>query len=647
MRGQDFQIWLDGVTDSSWDTSVSSLSVASPLIDADDLAYSAANQSTALKSLEKYGRSITQENLATAFKVIGVRYGFPSGRWMSGAADLWKQNYSQSIVIPGGIKAPDPGQSLSGWAESQIDDWWGYLRNSGMGKAATRWISNKAASSFGNGVTALNDVPWVNIVIGIIRTGYRIFQAIGEDKDLKALAPFSNEIPDGYVYQVNPRRYDAGQDSAQGLVVVTALRDAAIGETLTDFVSPRSTAVRLDRVTSGNNVGWLMSADTSPAIHPECQGSDVPYAAGFGFAPGTGAIVDGYQAFAPLHTNAGAGGKCEPQWTDGLRWQATGDMLPTAQAILSTAWQMAMAGNAMQGTIDAPRASRRWQLFARNLAKQILDPALWARQPLNYDINPGAKIVWADFGGTSNACDFTRTLETLWDTAAAQMGWLRLRELVALHPELIVGGASQSEASSGTPAVLAAWAAGASQALGPTNSTYCEQGPAIAGFQGRIEICAPVKALESLQRRQLKNYQGAQGRAAVLLPYARPTDPIVSRFDASDTLSAQGRIDLLNDLLQRPEVCEVDPADIPLPDDGGFEDAVILRQSVVYAKKQQKCTPFAIKNLPGNYAAAAGPPPAVAPGLGLAAPAPAPSGSPGSALAALAAAAGLFYMMRR
>ena len=560
MRGQDFQIWLDGVTDASWDTSVSNISVFSPLINADSNAYQGANRSTALQSLETYGRSATQENLASAFKVIGVRYDFPNGRWMHGAANLWTENFSQAIVVPGGITAPAPGQNLSAWASGQIDDWWGYLRDSGMGKAATRWISDKAASNFGNSVAALSDVPWVNIVIGVIRTGYRIFQFASEKKQAEKRYTHSNEIPANYPFEVKPRKYSADADASQGKRVIQAFQDAALGENLTDFVSPRSTAVRLDRTRSGNYVGWLISADTSPALHPECQGYDVPYASGFGFAPGTGAIVDGYQAFAsPHNTNVGAKGDCDPKWAYGLTWQATGDMLPTPQSILATAWQMAMAGNALQGTIDAPKASRRWQLFSRNLAKQILDPTLWSQQPLNSQLNMGAFITWADYAQKSNACDFTRTLETLWNSAAEQLGWLPLRELVALHPELVVGGASKSEAKSPTPSLIAAWASGASQALGPFNSTFCEQGPKSSGFQGRIEICAPVKALESLQNRQLKNYQGTQGRAAVLLPYARLTDPIVSRFDASNTLSAQARIDLLNDLLQRPEVCEVDP----------------------------------------------------------------------------------------
>jgi len=389
-----------------------------------------------------------------------------------------------------------------------------------------------------------------------------------------------------------------------------------------------------------------MAPDTFPSNYPECEGATKPYRNGFGFAPGTGAVVDGFQAFAALHTNSGAGGSCDPAWAQGLEWTATGDMLPTAESILATAWQLAMAGNAMQGTIDAPKASRRWRLFARNLAKQILAPQLWATYPLN--TNSLGSVLWASHAQTQNACDFTATLEKLWNTAAAQMGWLSLRELIALHPELIQIDEPGFNSNNPQPRFIASWAAGAAEALGPYNSNFCELGPATSGFRGRIEICAPVKALESLQSRQLKNYQGAQGRAAVLLPYARPSDPIVSRFDASNTLSAQKRIDLINDLLERPQVCEVDPADIPLPDDGGFDDALILRQSVVYAQKQQGCTAVnkQFQGSPGSYAASAGPP-LVAPGLGLAAPASGPSASPGSAVAALAAAAGLFWALRR
>jgi len=647
MRGQSFQAWLSATADSSWDTSVSNIAISSPL--AGVLSGEINNASSGLARLRKAGRTQTQENLATAFKVIGGTYGFPSGRWTSGAQDLWRGSFDQAVRVSGEIPIPPAKENLSQWATGQINEWWGYLQDSGMGKAATRWISDKAAASIGNGVTALNDVPWVNIVIGILRLGYQIGRFATDKAQLEDLAPFSNAIPAGYPLEASPRLYSASFDSEKGLEAVNTIRQRDTIYSMTDLVSPKSTAVGLYRVRGDDDrVGWLMASDTFPASYPECQGETLPYRSGFGFCPGTGVIVDGFQAFAALHTNSGAGGSGDPAWALGLNWSATGDMLPTAESVLATAWQLAMAGNAMQGTIDAPKASRRWQLFARNLAKQILAPQLWATYPLN--TNSLGSVLWASHAQTQNACDFTATLEKLWNTAAAQMGWLSLRELIALHPELIQIDEPGFNSNNPQPRFIASWAAGAAEALGPYNSNFCEQGPAIAGFQGRIEICAPVKALEALQNRQLKNYQGAQGRAAVLLPYARPTDPIVSRFDASDTLSAQGRIDLLNDLLQRPEVCEVDPADIPLPDDGGFEDAVILRQSVVYAQKQLSCKEKGMAGgkyaLAGGYAATAEPS-LSPPGLGLASPGSGPSGSPGSAVAALAAAAGLFWMMRR
>jgi len=638
MRGTDFTDWLSDSsrTDSGWASQGVSVSSPIPVFDA---TLSAADwQNTVRDALVFDGAERVQGSVVYAWREMGTQWGMPQGRWLQGARDLWGQRPDLGVDLSGIATAfaATTDQGLVSGEKLAISQWVDALRGqgelvNGLGQAAVRWVmdSDRVQSMLTTAGDRARSVPWVNIVVAIVRyvkiwvrMGRQQYDArndlrdFGTDFNGPGLRPLSN--------------WDRDLDQQQGDRIVAAIR-AGGGELSQVFAPPSiNVAAELrdatDRSTAAFMPGWSVGAVVDPGWR------------GLGCVPGSTAIVRQYDAFAPVFIPPGPAdpAQCAPYWSGGLEWHSTGGYYPAAQSLAATAWQACMAESAMMGAIDTGRLVRQWQLFCHHLAREILNPLAWAQNPVDYTPG-GSQIAWAGPPG-GQVCDFTVTLEGLWNTAAADLGWPTLRDTMWAS-----GDRSAPRPGSYTGEHIARWAMESAAAFGPRNYNPNDTGGyvrnTIADLIG-LE-CTPVQALLALERRQDRTIRG-EGGAPILLPYMAPGNPA--------TLEGQGRVDALRDLLGSPAICAVDPDDVPIL--GGFDDAVELREAIVVARARELCKLNPRLRGTRQFGLTYEPPPALVPGgLGLAG-GPVGDSSPGdgpgagdtggAALAAVAAAAAYF-----
>ncbi len=633
MRGQDFTNWFDQTaTPYGWVFPGQNFQVQSPIPAASATVTPDQWLDQTREALGTLGAGTIQADVSAMYAVVGAEFGMPRGRWTEGAQMLWNR-YSSTL------SATWDASVYSNSTQAQaIVQWLSDLESSGLGAASVKWIQDSAAvqSALSKIGGVAQNVPWVNIVVAVAR--YAKFWVNGwSDKmdSRNGLQDYSTDFSwkpnllktGAYDLQQN----GAQQDAAAGQAVIQAIR----GLDLTDVFSPTSSdasaELRDGRLNSNQpwRPGWSVGMDAGDGSRLGC-------------VPGTSAVSRRYDASAPVFdppVEDSDGNKiCAPYWSAGLGWGSTGSYLPTLASLGSTLWQAASADSALMAGIDTTRAINRWRLACHHLAYEILNPLAWAQSPLSAEY--GA-ILWANFDGSNQRCNFTATLETLWDTVGADLGWPALRD-VAWQTRADMGLTGRPETSKAQigSAYLAQWAFSATQggALGVRNYDPAQSGWASSRLANIVGLqCAPVVALKSLRSRQRGKLYG-DGEAPILLPYVAEANPEGPR--------GQARVDILRDLLQRPEICDVDAADVPMGP-GSFSDAGDLRDAIIIAQSNQRCRLDAGKKAIGGSIAYKAPPPVVAPGLGLASPGSGPSGSPGSAVAALAAAAGLFWMMRR
>ena len=552
MRGASFREWFDLSAESSWSFNFASLQdqVFSPLPTLDPSLSPDEWLARLNFDLGENAAQRVQIDVVQLYAQIGNAWGFPQGKWLEGARDLWQAPPVLQASF-GVANAAKSGANFSG----AVLEWLGELKNTGLGRASVQWImdSQAAKAVLSQVGSSAQSVPWVGIVVAVARWARVFGRAYTETRDRKAGTAYGTDFEYLSLLPASVRTRDLDQEDSRRLVRHVAKAD------LDWIFSPRSLSVSAD-VRDGR---WTSSFPFVPAWSIGAR----PENFGLGCIPGSEYVSRRYQAVAPVHRPTAQ--DCEPAWSAGLRWESTGQYLPGLASLGSTLWQATLAGNAAMAGIDAGKLIVRWRLFCHRLAGAILNPFEWGGRPLSYGAG-GSRVIWGDLAGDSRYCDFVPALENLWSAAAVELGWPSLRELVALsgYGPIV------------TDRVVARWAWERGGAFGPRNYDLNTQGGFIENpIANRIGLeCTPVLALRELEARQKKLIQG-QGGAAILLPYCTIANPAV--------VKGQDRVDALRDLLLRPEICEVDPDDLPLS--SGFGDDLAFRSAMETARAREQC----------------------------------------------------------
>ncbi|MBC23842.1 MAG: hypothetical protein CMJ32_08025 [Phycisphaerae bacterium] len=641
MRGEGFTRWFnESATDYGW-VYPSLSDVQSPIPPAKYTISAEAWLAQAQSQIRGDGAKAVQTDIAAMYAMVGTHFGMPRGRWTDGARMLWE---SSSATL-GSSWVGSVGDNQAQFNEA-VRAWLSSLQDSGLGRASVQWIQNSQAvqdalSSVGD---AASNVPWVNIVVAVVRVlKYAYIAYYGNWDRRNGLQDYGTDF-EGLPWVKNKiAAYEfletgASLDVAAGKKVISAINEMDLTDVFSPMLTECSAELRDGR--SGPNEPWRPGWSVGMV---EADPDDFEADPRLGCVPGTGAVARRYDASAPVFVPdhyAPADEKiCAPYWSAGIKWASTGSYLPTLASMGATLWQALNADSALMAGVDTTQAINRWRLACHHLAREILNPIAWYGNPLS---SAYGSILWANFEGSTQRCDFTLTLENLWNKAAADLGWPMLRDIAWQTRKTVVPNRpetsrSQIEGRKGS-AFLAQWAYQAvdSGALGRQNYQPAEDGWATSQLANIVGLqCAPVLALDALRDRQRARLFG-DGQAPVLLPYTTPANPAGPR--------GQARVDALRDLLQRPEICEVDPDDVAARNMGGFLDAEQLRDAIVIAQSNARCRlsggKYAIKTL--TYQ----PPPPLKMAE-LAIPGASPSASPGAALAALAGVGGLLWMLRR
>jgi len=641
MRGEGFTRWFnESATDYGW-VYPSLFTVQSPIPPPKSTISADAWLAQAQSDIQDKGARAVQTDIAAMYAMVGTHFGMPRGRWTDGARMLWE---SSSATL-GSSWVGSVGDNQAQFNEA-VRAWLSSLQSSGLGRASVQWIQDSQAvqaalSSVGD---AASNVPWVNIVVAVAR--YVKFWVKGWSANYdrrNGLQDYGTDFESLPWVKNNIAAYDfqadgAAQDADAGDSVITAIKNMD----LTDVFSPTRTDVSAELRDGrlGPNEPWRPGWSVGMV---EADPNDPSVGTRLACVPGTGAVARRYDASAPVFRppvkDQDGNNTCAPYWSAGLGWGSTGSYLPSLASMGATLWQALNADSALMAGVDTTQAINRWRLACHHLAREILNPIAWYGNPLS---SAYGSILWANFEGSTQRCDFTLTLENLWNKAAADLGWPMLRDIAWQTRKTVVPNRpetsrSQIEGRNGS-AFLAQWAYQAvdSGALGRQNYQPAQDGWATSQLANIVGLqCAPVLALDALRDRQRVRLFG-DGQAPVLLPYTTPANPAGPR--------GQARVDALRDLLQRPEICEVDPDDVAAQDMGGFSDAEQLRDAIVIAQSNARCRlsagKYAIKTL--TYE----PPPPLKMAE-LAIPGASSGGSSGAALAALAGVAGLLWMLRR